>query len=105
MLIALALPLQGAAAATMLPALASPATSGMAQHAHHGQHCAHDGAMSGKAGSSACAVCCIGAALAASAPTVHPPRSVATVRTRPNDGASPGITPAVLERPPRTFLA
>ena len=107
-LMALALPLQGYAAATLpyCDHAASGTMQHMAGHDHRAmlarQHAGH--ATSEKSGCCGGATCCVGLALAAALPVLPVPLvRVATLRVADDDPPA-GTPPAVLERPPRRAL-
>ena len=114
-LLLLALPIQGvAAAARMLPQVATPAATAAAHAAPAVQHC-HDAAPAADAAKAAdehhpdkhhgaCADCCIGAAPvpASFAPPACAPPSVAIPFRA---GHVPSVDPALPERPPRRLVA
>jgi hypothetical protein len=116
MLLALVLPLQGFAAASMMTCVPSghPATSGdlptaqrVPDAAVHEDHCAPasgDSAASSPHSCSACAACCIAGALTSSAPSVFPDGCIYErppgVRAPPTAFITDGT-----DRPPRLIRA
>ena len=124
--LALALPMQGLAAATMLHCASSPAPQAVVQasvdaheHAgHHGAadadapqhsaahsaHAAGDAADNGGHQCSACAACVAGAALPSAVSVVLPVETAGTVLLAPSSHEF-SVVLAGLERPPRSRLA
>ena len=101
-LIALALPLQGIAAATLSSCdHRAPMTHGAAHdHAAMPAH-AHAHAAVEKSGCSACAACCVGLAIASTLPDIPVPLLPPATLHAVDDPRRTGTPPAVLERPPR----
>lgn len=113
-LLLLALPVQGVAAARMLPSVAASAAMAAAHAAPVAQHC-HDMAPAVDAAKAAdahhpdkhhgaCADCCIAAAPVPS--TVVPPACAPPSVAIPfRAGHVPSVDPALPERPPRHLVA
>lgn len=110
-LLLLALPVQGVAAARMLPHVAAPAAMAAAHAAPAAQHC-HDAAPAADAAAGehhpdkrhgACADCCIAAA-PVPAPFVPPACAPPSVAIPFRAGHVPSVDPALPERPPRHLV-
>ena len=107
-LLLLALPVQGVAAARMLPSVAASAATPSAHHCHDTAPAA-DAAKAADAHHpdkhhGACADCCIAAAPVPAAvipPACAPPSVAIPFRA----GHVPSVDPALPERPPRLFVA
>jgi hypothetical protein len=118
--LALALPVQGFAAAQMLQCGPAHARMHVAvstvhehthDHAHHGAATAHHDDTSpdpssalAKHSCSACAACCVGLALPSSAPLLTTPTEAA-IRDTGAGAPEPVFLTSGLERPPRPALA
>lgn len=109
-LLALALPLQGWAAASMLgcgPGHEPPAVQvmeGHGQHADHAHHHDDSDAAASTTSCSACAACCVGFALRAQAPQVAEPPAGQAAPVLPATTAVSFVTGGP-ERPPRAAFA
>ncbi|MEP7099163.1 MAG: hypothetical protein ABI781_01555 [Burkholderiales bacterium] len=108
-LIALALPVQGIAAATMLHCdhaqHAAATVASNPRHDHRHDHAAHKAAVAEKASCSACAACCLGAGITAPHVVLPAPLAAFTVLHAAAEPAWVGTILAVPKRPPRHLLA
>jgi hypothetical protein len=109
-LLALAMPFQGVAAATMM--LCGPVHEDAAAHEHASHHAqqhdhaasSHDGGEADTTKCSVCASCCTSATLPSPLATYDPPKGHAVFQTAPASTTASFLTGG-LDRPPRSPLA